>query len=81
MWLLLTAMKEQIVESLLNFFFLFLTARRKVLEQSKLPGYLERNKQVFSLFAYVGSFFFLFIYFIGFYVLVTLWHDELRADV
>lgn len=51
-----------------------------MLEQSKLPGYLERNKQVFSLFAYVGSFFFSFIYFIGFYVLVTLWHDELPAD-
>lgn len=64
-----------------EFFFLFLTARRKVLQQSKLPGYLERNKQVFSLFSYVGSFFFSFIYFIGFYVHVTLWHDELPADV
>lgn len=81
MWLLLTATKKQIVESLLNFFSLFLTARRKVLEQSKLPGYLVRKKQVFSLFADVGSFFFSFIYFIGFYMLVTLWHDELPADV
>lgn len=61
MWLLLTATKEQIVESLLKKK-KFLTARHKLLKQSKSVECLERNKQVYFLCLYCECFLFILLF-------------------